>query len=124
VDNYCRSNTCFGKYTPSHEFRKCEGMRICLVRFAGARAQSIMPCYVYVLVARNSNGRPITYVGWTLDLERRLAEHNGRPGGAKSTRGRQWALVYAEKYCTREGAMKREYVLKNDRAFRAALREL
>jgi putative endonuclease len=85
-----------------------------------------MPAFVYVLAARNPDGRTITYVGWTLDLERRLAEHNGAPDGprkgAKSTRGRAWRLVYAEKHRTRNGAMRREYVLKNDRGFRAALR--
>lgn len=80
-----------------------------------------MPSYVYVLAAQG--GRAVTYVGWTLDLERRLAEHNGKAAGAKSTRGRIWVLVYAEKHRTRKGAMKREYVLKNDRKFRALLRE-
>ena len=82
-----------------------------------------MPSFVYVLAAKNPDGRTITYVGWTLDLERRLAEHNGRKVGAKSTRGRAWMLVYAEKHRTRKGAMQREAVLKNDRKFRAALRE-
>jgi putative endonuclease len=83
-----------------------------------------MPSFVYVLAARNPDGRTITYVGWTLDLERRLAEHNGKraPKGAKSTRGRVWVLVYAEKHRTRKGAMRREFVLKNDRKFRASLR--
>jgi len=55
--------------------------------------------------------------------ERRLAEHNGKATGAKTTRGRVWLLVYAEKHRTRKGAMRREFVLKNDRRFRAALRE-
>ena len=86
-----------------------------------------MPSFVYILAARKADGRTITYVGWTLNLERRLAQHNGavskKSGGAKSTRGRAWALVYAEKHRTRKGAMQREYVLKNDRAFRALLRE-
>lgn len=85
-----------------------------------------MASFVYILAAQNPDGRTVTYVGWTLDLERRLAEHNGLVArtsrGAKSTRGRVWALVYAEKHRTRKGAMRREYVLKNDRAFRAALR--
>lgn len=85
-----------------------------------------MPSFVYVLAANNPGGRTITYVGWTLDLERRLAEHNGKRAGAqkgaKSTRGRVWALVYAEKHRTRKGAMRREFVLKNDRKFRALLR--
>ena len=35
--------------------------------------------------------------------------------GAKTTRGRAWVLVYAEKHRTRKGAMRREFVLKNDR---------
>jgi putative endonuclease len=85
-----------------------------------------MPSFVYVLAAQNPDGRTITYVGWTLDLERRLDEHNGKRAGvrrgAKTTRGRIWALVYAEKHRTRKGAMKREFVLKNDRKFRAQLR--
>ena len=83
-----------------------------------------MPSFVYVLLSRNPGGRTITYVGWTLDLERRLAEHNGSgKRGAKSTRARIWALVYAEKYRTRRKAMAREHALKQDRAFRALLRD-
>ena len=85
-----------------------------------------MPSFVYVLAAKNPDGRTITYVGWTLDLDRRLAEHNGKrvgaQKGAKSTRGRAWSLIYAEKHRTRKGAMRREFVLKNDRKFRALLR--
>ena len=82
-----------------------------------------MPSFVYVLKARNPDGRTVTYVGWTLDLERRLAEHNGTRAGAKTTRGRVWSLVYAEKHRTRKGAMRREFVLKSDQKFRAAFRE-
>jgi len=82
-----------------------------------------MPSFVYVLAAKNPGGRIVTYVGWTLDLERRLAEHNGKRAGARSTRGRAWQLIYAEKHRTRKGAMRREVILKRDRKFRAALRE-
>ena len=82
-----------------------------------------MPAFVYVLKTENPDGRAITYVGWTLDLERRLAEHNGRRAGAKTTRGRVWLLVYAEKHRTRKGAMRREWVLKNDQKFRSSLRK-
>jgi putative endonuclease len=81
-----------------------------------------MPSFVYVLAAKNPNGRTITYVGWTLDLERRLEEHNGKRAGARSTRGRAWALIYAEKHRTRKGAMRREVLLKRDKKFRALLR--
>jgi putative endonuclease len=94
-----------------------------LARVAEFAAQALMAAYVYVLIAQNPGGRTITYVGWTLDLARRLAEHNGAgKHGAKSTRARNWTLVYAEKHRTRKGAMKREYVLKKDRAFRVRLR--
>jgi putative endonuclease len=82
-----------------------------------------MPSFVYVLKTQNPDGRTVTYVGWTLDLERRLAEHNGKAAGARSTRGRAWALVYAEKHRTRKGAMRREALLKRDKKFRALLRD-
>jgi putative endonuclease len=83
-----------------------------------------MPSFVYVLAAKNPGGRRLTYVGWTLDLERRLDEHNGKKSGARSTRGRAWLLVYAEKHRTRKSAMRREAVLKKDKTFRAQLRAL
>jgi putative endonuclease len=89
----------------------------------GTRHMVLMVCYVYVLAARNKTGDLVTYVGWTLDLERRLAEHNGtRKRGAKSTRGRAWVLLYAEKHKSKRKAMAREYALKKDREFRARLR--
>ena len=82
-----------------------------------------MSSFVYVLATQNPDGRIATYVGWTLDLERRLAEHNGAPKGARTTRGRAWGLIYAEKWRTRRAAMRREHALKTDRAFRARLRQ-
>ena len=74
------------------------------------------PCFVYILGSLGSN-KPATYVGWTLDLERRLTEHNNGTG-AKSTRGRRWQLLYAEKLEGRQLAMSREWYLKKDRKFR------
>jgi putative endonuclease len=80
-----------------------------------------MAAYIYVI--GTFGPRALTYVGWTLDLDRRLAEHNGSgKAGAKSTRARRWVLLYAEKHRTRNAAMKREYVLKKNRQFRAMLR--
>ena len=78
-----------------------------------------MNCFVYIL-GSNGRGGPKTYVGWTTDLDRRLAQHNGGTG-ARSTRGRLWALLYAERYATRQEAMSREWHLKRDRRFRARL---
>lgn len=44
--------------------------------------------YVYIL--KEKNGKR-TYVGYTVNLERRLRQHNGLiSGGAKATRGREW----------------------------------
>ena len=78
-----------------------------------------MACFVYIL-GSDGKGGARTYVGWTTDLEGRLSEHNAG-SGAKSTRGRRWVLVYAERYKTRGQAMSREWHLKRDRKFRKAL---
>ena len=79
-----------------------------------------MAAFVYVLLSKTKPKR--TYVGWTLDLERRVAQHNGG-SGAKFTRGGKWLLIYAERHRTRNGAMRREVFLKRDRTFRALLRK-
>jgi len=79
-----------------------------------------MASYVYI-IGSSDKGDARTYVGWTTDLGIRLGEHNAGTG-AKSTRGRQWALLYAERYKTRSEAMSREWYLKRDRAFRKKLR--
>ena len=76
-----------------------------------------MACYTYILGSADKGGAFRTYVGWTTDLDRRLDRHNaGR--GARSTRGRTWVLLYAERYKNRGEAMSREWHLKRDRAFR------
>lgn len=77
-------------------------------------------CFVYVLGSVTADGRPRTYVGWTNDLEQRLARHNAG-SGARSTRGRAWVLLYAERYQTRSEAMSREWHLKRDRTLRRAI---
>jgi putative endonuclease len=76
--------------------------------------------FVYVLACKRA-GQVRTYVGWTNDLDARLTKHNsGR--GAKATRGQVWVLFYAERHKSRIGAMRREWVVKHDRAFRDVLR--
>lgn len=78
-----------------------------------------MTGFVYVLGC-DSPGGYRTYVGWTLDLERRLDQHNSGTG-AKSTRGRTWSLIYAERLPSARLAMSREWHLKRDRALRKRL---
>jgi putative endonuclease len=74
--------------------------------------------FVYVLL---SDEPARTYVGWTLDVERRVRQHNAGTG-ARFTRGRRWTLVHVEPCADAPAAMRRERALKRDRAFRAALR--
>ena len=79
-----------------------------------------MSCYVYVIGSVGAAPHR-TYVGWTTNLDKRLAAHNSG-SGARSTCGRQWTLLYAESYRTRSEAMSREWQLKRERAFRARLK--
>ena len=85
-----------------------------------------MDAFVYILGSdgrgKGEKGGPRTYVGWTNDLDARLAAHNSGKG-AKSTRGRTWTLLYAERFKTRGEAMSREWHLKRDRKMRRAVLE-
>ena len=77
------------------------------------------PYVVYVLGSLGKGGYR-TYVGWTTDVNRRLAQHNSGTG-ARSTRGRVWTLIHVEPYAARRDAMSREWHLKRDRRFRKQL---
>ena len=65
--------------------------------------------------------KPITYVGYTINLKKRIAQHN-KGKGAKFTRGRQWKLIYKETYKSKNKAISREYYIKNNRALRNRLK--
>ena len=61
--------------------------------------------------------KPVTYVGYTNNLKKRINLHNlGK--GAKFTRGRKWTLIYKEKYKSKKEAISREYYIKNNRLLR------
>lgn len=66
--------------------------------------------YTYILECSDKT----YYIGKTMDLKRRLKEHNGLlPNGAKYTKGRRpVTLCYFEKYSENSEALKREYELK------------
>jgi putative endonuclease len=85
-----------------------------------AKPKSEILFFAYVLGSRRKSDRR-TYVGWTTDLEKRLAQHNAGTG-AKSTRGRTWTLLYSERCETKNKAMSREWRIKRDRKFRTRLR--
>ncbi|HEX5624048.1 MAG TPA: GIY-YIG nuclease family protein [Sulfuricurvum sp.] len=68
-----------------------------------------IPYWVYML--RCCDGT--LYTGITIDLERRLHEHNTSNKGAKYTKAkRPVTLVYHESCETKSTALKREIVLK------------
>ena len=52
------------------------------------------------------------YVGFTNDLERRLAEHN-RKKGKFTDKGIPWSLVYTEVFQSKQEAMDREKFIKS-----------
>ena len=71
--------------------------------------------YVYML--KSKGVKPVTYVGYTNNLTKRIKLHNSGKG-AKFTRGRKWALIYKEKFNSKKEAISREYYIKNNRTFR------
>ena len=60
---------------------------------------------------------PVTYVGYTNDLKKRIKLHNNNKG-AKFTRGRKWKLIYKEKLNSKKEAISREYYIKKNRTLR------
>ena len=80
-----------------------------------------MTCFVYIIGSFKVK-KLTTYVGWTNNIDERLKRHNSSKG-AKSTKGRQWELIYYEEYNSKSEALKREYELKNDRKFRGYIKD-
>ena len=74
-----------------------------------------MVYYVYMLKSKSI--KPVTYVGYTKNLKKRILLHNSGKG-AKFTRGRKWILIYKEKFNSKKEAISREYYIKNNRLIR------
>ena len=66
---------------------------------------------------RSTSIKPVTYVGYTNNLSKRIKLHNTGKG-AKFTRGRKWSLIYKEKFKTKKEAISREYYIKKNRSLR------
>ena len=80
-----------------------------------------MTYFVY-LIGNYRKLKLTTYVGYTNNLKKRLNLHNkGR--GAKFTKGRNWELMYYEKYQTKKEAILRECYIKKNRKFRNLIKE-
>ena len=76
--------------------------------------------YVYMLLSIK-NDKHVSYVGYTIDLKKRLSLHNSSKG-AKFTKGKIWKLIYFKKFKTKSMALKNEYLLKEDRKKRNAIK--
>ena len=66
--------------------------------------------------------KPITYVGYTKDLKKRILLHNTNKG-AKFTKGRKWILIYKEIFKSKNEAISREYYIKNNRTLRNIIKK-
>ena len=65
----------------------------------------------YTYIVKCADGT--LYTGWTNCLQKRMKAHNEGKNGAKYTRTiRPVTLVYIEGFTTKEGAMRREYEIK------------
>ncbi len=73
--------------------------------------------FYYVYMLKSKSIKPITYVGYTKNLVKRIELHNSGKG-AKFTRGRKWILIYKEKFKSKKEAISRESYIKNNRVFR------
>ena len=78
-----------------------------------------MMYYVYMLKSKSI--KPVTYVGYTKNLKKRILLHNSGKG-AKFTRGRKWILIYKEKFNSKKEAIYREYYIKNNRLIRKKIK--
>ena len=59
------------------------------------------------------------YLGYTANLEKRLADHNA--GSNRSAKNHKWELVYYEAYVSEKYARNRERTLKKNRRMKAVL---
>ena len=80
-----------------------------------------MNYYVYVLISSYKK-KLYTYVGYTVDLKKRLRLHNSNKG-AKYTRGKCWKIIYKQSFSTKKSAMSNEYKIKKNRKFRDLLKK-
>ena len=79
-----------------------------------------MSFFVYML--KSISKKPVTYVGYTKNLKKRIQLHNAGKG-AKFTRGRTWKLIYKEVLKSKSKAISREYYIKNNKSLRKKIKE-
>ncbi len=67
-----------------------------------------MPAYIYILSCRGGG----LYTGWTVDVPRRVEQHQAGKGGRYTRSHLPVELVYQEEYPTQGEAMRRECEIK------------
>jgi putative endonuclease len=76
-----------------------------------------MKHYVYILKSINFKRH---YIGYTVDIKKRVKEHN--IGNTKSTRPfKPWKLIYYEEFNDKSEAYKREWHLKHPKGYKEKL---
>tara|TARA_Y100000590_G_scaffold216189_1_gene244954 strand:- start:3543 stop:3794 length:252 start_codon:yes stop_codon:yes gene_type:complete len=80
-----------------------------------------MTYFVY-LIGNYKRSKLTTYVGFTNNLSKRINLHNNNKG-AKFTKGRNWKLMYYEKFHKKKEAILREYYIKKNRKFRNSIKD-
>ena len=80
-----------------------------------------MRFHVYLIMAKIRN-KYITYVGYTVDLNKRIMLHNTSKG-AKFTKGNKWFVIYRKSYSSKSKAMKEEYKLKKNYSLRSKIKQ-
>ena len=75
----------------------------------------------FVCMLKSHEKKPVTYVGYTNNIKKRVALHNAGKG-AKFTRGRKWKLIYKELFKSKSEAISREYYIKKNRILRNKLK--
>ena len=78
--------------------------------------------FYYVYMLKSKSVKPVTYVGFTSNLQKRINLHNSGKG-AKFTRGRKWKLIYKEKFKSKSEAISREYYIKSNRSLRENIKK-
>ena len=78
--------------------------------------------FYYVYMLKSKSVKPVTYVGFTSNLQKRINLHNSGKG-AKFTRGRKWKLIYKEKFKSKSEAISREYYIKKNKSIRKKIKK-
>jgi putative endonuclease len=79
-----------------------------LQRYAYALRAGLIMFYTYVLISKKDNK---IYIGWTIDLKKRIIKHNS--GLVESTKVRRpLKLIYYEACLNKKSAIEREKSLK------------